>query len=123
MEASAAIFLTYIVGSNSDESVREIKYLVANSVQRLDYDNMSIALFPIAAEDHPAIENVFDINVSVLGPRMASDAAAKFFTIGIVLAILLLYSIGAALFFCFESRKSRKGTMAPKPAPNSSIIV
>jgi type III secretion protein J len=122
-EASAAIFLTYRVGSNLDESVREIKYLVANSVQGLDYDKVSIALFPVAAEDNTAIENVFDTNVSVMGLRMASDAAAKFLTIVIVLGILLLCSMGAAVFFFFESRKSRKGTAEPKPATNSPIIV
>jgi type III secretion protein J len=122
-DASIAIFLTYKVGSNLYESVREIKYLMANSVQGLDYDKLSIALFPAAAEDNTAIENVFGTNVNAMGLRIASDAAIKFLTIVIVLGILLLCSMGAVVFFFLESRKSRKGTTGPKPAPNSPIGV
>jgi type III secretion protein J len=121
-EASAAIFLTYRVGSSLDESVREIKYLVANSVQGLDYDRVSIALFPVAAEEGAASNDDFDTNVSVLGLRMASDAATKFLTIIVILGVLLLCSLGAAAFFFFESRK-KKATAASKPAPNSPIVV
>jgi type III secretion protein J len=122
-EASAAIFLTYKAGSSLDESVREIKYLVANSVQGLDYDRVSIALFPVVTEDTTTDDSNFDANVSVLGLRMASDAATKFLTIVIGLGILLLCSIGAAAFFFFESRKRKKATATSKPAPNSPIAV
>ncbi|MDR1528633.1 MAG: type III secretion inner membrane ring lipoprotein SctJ [Puniceicoccales bacterium] len=122
-EASAAIFLTYRVGSSLDESVREIKYLVANSVQGLDYDRVSIALFPVAAEENITTDGNFDTNVSVLGLRMASDAAAKFLTIVIILGVLLLCSIGAAAFFFLESRKNRRTNAVAKPAPNSPVVV
>jgi type III secretory pathway lipoprotein EscJ len=125
-EALAAIFLTSRVRSNLHESVREIKYLVANSVQGLDYDKVSIALFPVAAEDNTAIENVFDRNVSAMGLRMALDAAAKVLTIVIALGILLLCSMGAAIFFFFESRKSRKGLRLqnlPQIAQSSSMMI
>jgi type III secretion protein J len=122
-EASAAIFLTYKVGSSLDESVREIKYLVANSVQGLDYDRVSIALFPVATEDSTTDDNNFETNVNVLGLRMASDAATKFLTIVIILGVLLLCSIGTAAFFFFESRKSKKTTAASKPTPNSPVVV
>ncbi|MDR2776677.1 MAG: type III secretion inner membrane ring lipoprotein SctJ [Puniceicoccales bacterium] len=122
-EASAAIFLTYKPGSSLDESVREIKYLVANSVQGLDYDRVSIALFPIAAEESTTSNSDLDTNVSVLGLRMASDAAAKFLTVVIILGVLLLCSIGAAIFFFFESRKNKRANAAAKPVPNSPIAV
>jgi type III secretion protein J len=122
-EASAAIFLTYKTGSSLDESVREIKYLVANSVQGLDYDRVSIALFPIAAEENTPSDDNFDTSVSVLGLRMASDAATKFLTIVIVLGVLLLCSMGAAAFFFFESRKNKKANAAAKAASNSPIVV
>ncbi|MDR2779114.1 MAG: type III secretion inner membrane ring lipoprotein SctJ [Puniceicoccales bacterium] len=122
-EASAAIFLTYRVGSNLDESVREIKYLVANSVQGLDYDRVSIALFPVTSEESAITNNNFDTNVSVLGLQMASDAATKFLAIVVVLGVLLLCSMGAAIFFFFEFRKSKRRTTTPKPAQNTPIVV
>jgi type III secretion protein J len=122
-EASAAIFLTYRGGSSLDESIREIKYLVANSVQGLDYDRVSIALFPVAAEEGIASDSNFDTNVSILGLRMASDAATKFLTVVIVLGVLLLCSMGAAVFFFFESRKNKRVTTASNPAPNSPVVV
>ncbi|MDR2629264.1 MAG: type III secretion inner membrane ring lipoprotein SctJ [Puniceicoccales bacterium] len=123
VEASAAIFLTYRAGSSLDESVREIKYLVANSVQGLDYDRVSIVLFPVAAEESITGDSDFDTNVSVLGLRMASDAATKFLTVVIILGVLLLCSLGAAIFFFLESRKNKRASAAAKPVPNSPIVV
>jgi type III secretion protein J len=119
-EASAAIFLTYKAGSNLDESVREIKYLVANSVQGLDYDRVSIALFPVAFEADSPAENVFNSNVSVLGLEMASGSAMKFIVILIAFGCAALASIGLAIFFFLELKKAKKvgggmSTAVPRP--------
>jgi type III secretion protein J len=122
-ESSAAIFLTYKAGSNLDESIREIKYLVANSVQGLDYDRVSVALFPVAFESGLTFGNDFDSNVNILGLSMASDAAVKFLTIVIILIVLLLCAIGAAVFFFLESRKAKKGTTPQTPVIKGPVVV
>jgi type III secretion protein J len=119
-EASAAIFLTYKAGGNLDESVREIKYLVANSVQGLDYDKVSIALFPVAF-DSEADDAFFDSNVSVLGLSMASDAATKFLGIVIVLVILVVCLLVTTIVFLLESKKAKRSAGATGATGTQSI--
>ncbi|MDR1413534.1 MAG: type III secretion inner membrane ring lipoprotein SctJ [Puniceicoccales bacterium] len=122
-EASASVFLIYKAGSNLDESVREIKYLVANSVQGLDYDRISIALFPVTFESDEVIDNVFDSNVSVLGLKMTSDAAIKFVIILVIFTVLLFCASGAAAFFFWEFRKLKKSNGADKFASKNAPVV
>ncbi|MDR2737534.1 MAG: type III secretion inner membrane ring lipoprotein SctJ [Puniceicoccales bacterium] len=110
IEASAAIFLTYKSGGNLDEFAREIKYLVANSVQGLDYDKVSIAMFPVTFDTVVSQDAMTDNNVSVLGLRMASDAASKFLIMVIGLSGIALCFAASAAFFFMELRKTRKGT-------------
>jgi type III secretion protein J len=123
-EASAAIFLTYKAGGNLDESVREIKYLVANSVQGLDYDRVSIALFPVAFDAENQRANMPDPNVSVLGLKMAGDAAPKFLIVVIVLAVLMLSFLGLAVFLFLELRKRKKkgGAPATNAQPARAVV-
>jgi type III secretion protein J len=123
VEAKAAIFLTHKAGSNLEEYVREIKYLVANSVQGLDYDRVSIAMFPIVSEADAQISNVFDSNVSVLGLSMSSDAAEKFVIILIILAVLLLTSAGAAAFFFISGRRAKISAGGGAPKQNAPVVV
>ncbi|MDR3144158.1 MAG: type III secretion inner membrane ring lipoprotein SctJ [Puniceicoccales bacterium] len=124
VESSAAIFLTYKAGSNLDESVREIKYLVANSVQGLDYDRVSIAMFPIVSDVETQTNNVFDSNVSVLGLSMASDAAEKFVIILVILVVLLLSVAGVAIFFFISARRAKATSgSAVAPKSNGPVVV
>jgi type III secretion protein J len=122
-EASASVFLIYKAGSNLDESVREIKYLVANSVQGLDYDKISIAMFPIAFESDDVIDSVIDSNVNVLGLKMTSDAAVKFVIVIVMLVVLLLCVSGAAAFLFWELRKSRRLAGVTKTVQQSTPVV
>jgi type III secretion protein J len=124
-EASASIFLTYKAGGNLDESVREIKHLVANSVQGLDYDRVSIALFPVAFDLEQSFDGAaYDANVSVLGLKMANDAAAKFIVIAIVLVGLSVCSVGAAVYFFLAAKKSKKPfAQLPPVQKNAPVAV
>ncbi|MDR0340045.1 MAG: type III secretion inner membrane ring lipoprotein SctJ [Puniceicoccales bacterium] len=44
--SSAAVFVAYRTGSNIEDSIRDIKLLVANSIEGLSNDKVSVALFP-----------------------------------------------------------------------------
>lgn len=104
--ASAAVFLTYKTGGTLDESVREIKYLVANSVQGLDYDRVSIALFPVSFDDSMTENILVDENVNVMGLSMSHDSASKFLAIILVMSVLLLGAIGVAVYLFIRQGKS-----------------
>jgi type III secretion protein J len=45
--SSAAGFISHRAQNSLEESVREIKHLVTNSIQGVSYDKISIALFPV----------------------------------------------------------------------------
>lgn len=120
--ASAAVFLTYKSGGTLDESVREIKYLVANSVQGLDYDRVSIALFPVSFDDSMT-ENIFvDENVNVMGFSMSHDSASKFLVIILVMFIALLGAVGVAVYLFIKYGRSSHGK-ANMSLHNSPVVV
>jgi type III secretion protein J len=123
VEASAAVFLTYKSGGNLDESVREIKYLVANSVQGLDYDRVSLAMFPVAFDSGASMDNIADSNVNVFGLKMAGDAAPKFLMITVGLVVLSLCLAGASIFFFFETRKLKKSSSVAISQPSAPVVV
>jgi type III secretion protein J len=121
--ASSAIFLTYKAGSGLDESVREIKYLVANSVQGLEYDRVSVALFPVAFEVDSTAGMIVDDNVSVMGLKMASDAATKFLVIVVGLSVLALCFAGASAFLFLEWRRAKKGAAVAQQRRQAPVAV
>ncbi|MDR1595566.1 MAG: type III secretion inner membrane ring lipoprotein SctJ [Puniceicoccales bacterium] len=114
-EASASIFLTYKAGTNLDEAIREIKYLVANSVQGLDYDRVSIAMFPVTFDVEDSENGGINTNVNVLGLSMASSSAVPFIIIVTALLVLFIGAIGAAAFFFFDSKKAKRTAAGVRP--------
>ena len=107
IESSAAIFLTYKAGENLDESVREIKYLVANSIQGLSYDRVSIALFPVIFDEAQIMADSED-TVSVFGFRVSSSFAPKLLLLLIVIGLVVVVAIAAAVYLFVFAKKGRK---------------
>ncbi|MDR2576480.1 MAG: type III secretion inner membrane ring lipoprotein SctJ [Puniceicoccales bacterium] len=106
--SSAAVFVTYRPGSGIEDAVREIKYLVTNSIEGLNYDKVSVALFPtsiIAEEIAPE-----DELISVLAIRMTRSSILPFcIFVAILLVVIAIVSFaGAKIIFDYLSVRNEE---------------
>ncbi|MDR3273970.1 MAG: type III secretion inner membrane ring lipoprotein SctJ [Puniceicoccales bacterium] len=111
--SSAAVFISYRAESNIEESIREIKYLVTNSIQGLSYDKVSVALFPVTFADDIQQQERSHLT-SVLGIDVEQSSAGKLWTLVGVMVILLICTIGVAGFFAyvfFRKNKANTGSV------------
>ncbi len=99
--SSAAVFITYRAESNLEESVREIKYLVTNSIQGLSYDKVSVALFPVAFQE-TVDQNQATNLVSVMGVLVSPGSVLKLWSIIGILVLLLCGTGGVGLFLAYN---------------------
>lgn len=90
--SSAAVFISYRPDSNVEDSIRDIKYLVTNSVEGLSYDKVTVALFPaqIIPEDSLP-ENQF---VNVLSIHMTKASLWSFW----LFVGILVFGVAAVSF-------------------------
>lgn len=95
--SSAAVFITYRAEANVEESVREIKYLVTNSIQGLSYDRVSVALFPVAFQDVVDKGQATNL-VSSFGIMISPDSVTRLWSIIGILALLLCAAAATAVF-------------------------
>ncbi|MDR1435811.1 MAG: type III secretion inner membrane ring lipoprotein SctJ [Puniceicoccales bacterium] len=86
--SSAAVFATYRPGSSIEDSIRDIKQLIANSIEGLSYDKVSVALFPTPPISDDALGD--DEMASVLSIRMTRSSIWAFW------GLLLLVAAAAA---------------------------
>lgn len=90
--ASASVFISYRPESNVEESIRDIKYLVTNSIEGLSYDKVSVALFPAPlTADEIADKNQL---VSVLSIQMTRSSLLYFW----LFVLIMLVSVMAISF-------------------------
>lgn len=115
--ASAAVFITYRAESNVEESIREIKYLVTNSIQGLSYDRVSVALFPVTFQEAAVTGQASNL-VSVLGAMVSPESVMKIWSVIGILAVLLLAAVLAAAYLGYMYfRGARSAAPAQENAP------
>ncbi|MDR1255412.1 MAG: type III secretion inner membrane ring lipoprotein SctJ [Puniceicoccales bacterium] len=96
--SSAAVFISYRAESTLEESVRDIKYLVTNSIQGLSYDKVSVALFPVTYTDDLRQQEQTHLT-RVMGIEVDQSSVSKLWTLIGVMGVLLLAFLGATIFF------------------------
>ena len=101
--SSASVFLKYSVDATLDTLVPQIKMLVANSIQGLHYDNVSVALFPSSPED--TTKNIATIK-KVLFLKLAEDSVAYFYLALAAVVLALITAIGALIHNLYQQRQS-----------------
>ncbi len=116
--SSAAVFITYRAEASLEESVRDIKYLVTNSIQGLSYDKVSVALFPIAFQDAAVSEQGTNL-VSVLGVMVSPDSTTKLWAIIGILLLFMLSAIGAASFLGYIVYKGMRANKVESNVPTA----
>lgn len=100
--SSASVFIRHRSDVSLDPHVTSIKKMVGNSVRNLQYDAVSVFLFPstvVSAEASPQYISVFGLNV-------VAGAASLVRTLlwGLLVCVFLLVGLGG--YFVYERRKA-----------------
>ena len=114
--SSAAVCITYRPDANLEDYIKEIKYLVTNSIEGLEYDRVSVALFPASFSLAFSQDKVTNSMVRFLGMEISPEARTRLIIILSSLGLLLLLII---IFFVLSLRllaKKRKAS-AEEAAP------
>ncbi|MDR0418554.1 MAG: type III secretion inner membrane ring lipoprotein SctJ [Puniceicoccales bacterium] len=107
--SSAAVFITYRPDSSVEDWVREIKFLVTNSIEGLDFDKVSVALFPVTLPPLPKASRQTDTMFSCIGIDMTDGSKTQFFMlIGALLAIILVLVLSNTLIWLSVKRKKKE---------------
>jgi type III secretion protein J len=120
--ASAAVFISYRSEFSLDESVREIKYLVTNSIQGLSYDKVSVALFPVTFTNDAQRSNQSNLT-SVLGVAVDQASAGKLWILISVMGLLLVLAISTAGFFGYMFVRKNNGDDSNRSQANTPVVV
>jgi len=100
--SSAAIFITHFPNANIEASIREIKYLVTNSIEGLDYDKVTVALFPVSPNN--SVDDSLDTPryIRVLTLKIAPESLGRFWFLVGTLLVFLSTAAAAAGFFVWK---------------------
>ena len=117
--SSAAVFVTYRPGSSIEDSIRDIKQLVANSIEGLSYDKVSVALFPTPAISDEGLRD--DELVNILSMRMTRASVWSFWGTLLIIAAAAAAAgfVGAKVLFDYLAvrRDERQKSTGAKDEP------
>lgn len=112
--SSAAVFLRYQDTYDIQQLVSQIKTLVANSIEDLAYDRVSVALFPVEVEvppdPDPAPEYIQLLEFDV---SPASYEALRLTLAGLGLLVVLLVGSNIAVFWLARRRTTLPARQRP----------
>jgi type III secretion protein J len=112
--SSAAVCITYKPDTNVEDYVREIKYLVTNSIEGLEYDRVSVALFPASFSLTFAQNGVPNGVVHFLGIAVSPDVRMRLIVILSSLGLLIVLFVVIILSLYLQAKK-RALTRASSP--------
>jgi type III secretion protein J len=107
--SSAAVFLAYRSDSMVEDYVRDIKYLVTNSIEGLEYDKVTVALFPVALPPLPKALGKSDTMFSIAGIEMTDGSKMQFFMLlGVLIAVIIVLFIAMLWAMMSANRKKKE---------------
>lgn len=110
--ASASVFVRYVGGSGVEQLVPQLKALVANSVQGLTYDQVSVVLVPVTRRASPPVAPPphADVRTAALSALAGGLVACS---AGI---LALAFRLGLVRSFRKGSSGRRRGNQGASPA-------
>jgi type III secretion protein J len=107
--SSAAVFLAYRQDSMVEDYVREIKYLVTNSIEGLEFDKVTVSLFPVTLPPLPKALGKSDTMCSIIGIEMTEASKMQFFMLlGVLIAIIIILLISMLWMVMVANRKKKE---------------
>jgi type III secretion protein J len=100
--ASASVFIKHAADVALDSYVPQIKLLVNNSIEGLNYDRISIVMVPSSEVRRGSQENHFE---SILSVQVSQDSVGNLIAIFVLLFVLLIGSNAATYFWCRRNVK------------------
>ncbi|WBU57180.1 type III secretion system inner membrane ring lipoprotein SctJ [Paracoccus sediminicola] len=109
--SSASVFVRYAADTNVQDYASQIKLLVANSIEGLLYDNITVVMVPAAADAEEAAPVEF---ANVLGIWTHPGSEQRLWlTLGGLAAAVLALAAGLGLMLWRGSRKPRRSATSP----------
>lgn len=109
--SSAAVFIKHRASADLESYVPQVKNLVINSIEGVDYEKVSVALFP--ADEPVTAHTAMSADarpVEILSLRLAPESVPRFYALLAGAGALIVIALGIAL--------TRGGNKAePKPVP------
>jgi type III secretion protein J len=107
--ASASVFIAFRQDSTVEDSVREIKNLVSNSVEGLEFEKVTVSLFPVVLPQLPKALGKSDTIFSIAGIDMMEGSKMQFFIlVGILIAIIVILVISMIWIIISANRKKKE---------------
>lgn len=106
--SSAAVFIAYRQDSLVEDYVREIKYLVKNSIEGLDYDKVSVALFPVTLPPLPKAVGKGENIISIAGMDMTENSKERFFALLAIFSAIVFILLAFLLMLWFSTKKRKQ---------------
>jgi len=110
--SSAAVCITYRPDTSVEDYVREIKYLVTNSIEGLEYDRVSVALFPASFPMAFSQDKTAGSTVHFLGLEVTPDVRLRLIialSAAGILCFLLLLGITVGWYRSASRRRAQAG--------------
>ncbi|WP_018692192.1 type III secretion system inner membrane ring lipoprotein SctJ [Algicola sagamiensis] len=102
---SASVFIKHLPEISLEDQIPKIKLMVSNAIEGLNYEQVSVALFPLHEFDNRMEEPNY---VNVMNLKIAPDSEGRFWWMVIVWSLITLLSIAANVFLFLQFKQKKK---------------